>query len=413
MRQLIINSLGRNKVSTKRRIRKNQILNVLRARGTLSYTEIARITQFSLPMVSDLTRELLDEGFVLPVTPELSKVGRPPNELKLNPDAGYILGIDVGHISTEFVLINLANDVLYTSDDPTINIQNESDIIASLVIKIKAIMKETHLSEEKLFGIGVAIPGLVNSNAGNSYTYLNTKDTTTQQILESHFKKPVRIENDVKAMALGEIGFGQAKNVTDAACINLGWGIGLALILNGTIHYGKSGFSGEFGHINIIEDGLLCSCGKRGCLETVASGRAIGEIARHLLKNGAESRIKSGLESLDEVDEKSIVEHARKGDQFCIEILQQAGNYIGRSIAVLINLLNPELIILGGKGSAARELILHPIRTAAVKYSLVELGLDAKIVCSELGDMAGCLGATTLITKEIFETSHLDLQMYV
>jgi predicted NBD/HSP70 family sugar kinase len=214
-------------------------------------------------------------------------------------------------------------------------------------------------------------------------------------------------------MALGEMEFGQAKNLNDVACINLGWGIGLGLILNGNIYYGKSGFSGEFGHITISEEGALCSCGKRGCLETVASGRAIGEIARNLLKKGAESQVKSVFKSCDDVDEKSIVEFARKGDQFCIEILQKTGDYLGKSIAVLINLLNPELIILGGRGSEAGELILHPIRTAVVRHSLIEIGLDTKIVCSELGDMAGCLGATTLITKEIFETSHLELQNYV
>ncbi len=413
MKRIIIDPLKRSKVSTKRRIRKSQILRALKKQGTLSYTEIAQITQFSLPMVSNLIRELINERFVIPVAPGPLKVGRPPNALRLNPEAGYILGIDIGHTHIKAILLNLLQEVVLEENVLTENLEN-NDLVLTNLREIKdLVLDKAAIKNNKLLGTGIAIPGLVNASSGSSFTYLNIEHTTTREMLEDALGTIVRIENDVKAMALGELEFGQARNLNDVACINLGWGIGMGLILNGEIYYGKSGFAGEFGHITVVDNGSLCVCGKRGCLETVSSGRAIGDITRKRLQNGEESRIRSAVKALEDIDEEAVVQYARMGDQMCIEVLQKAGAYLGRSIGEIINLFNPELIILGGRGSEAGEFILHPIRTTALRHSLVQLGLDTKIVCSELGDRAGCLGASTLITREIFDIAHIDVGMYV
>jgi len=413
MKGIIIDPKKRGKVSTKRRIRKSQILRALKQKGTLSYTEIAHITQFSLPMVSNLIQELIDERFVIPVAPGPLKVGRPPNALRLNPEAGYILGIDIGHTHIKAILLNLLQEIVVEQNILTTDIEN-SDLVLKNLIKIKnQVLQNAGIQNDRILGTGVAIPGLVNSGTGWSYTYLHKDELPTREFLEEALGTFVQIENDVKAMALGELEFGQAKNLTNVACINLGWGIGMGLILNGSIYYGKSGFAGEFGHITVVDNGSLCHCGKRGCLETVSSGRAIGEIARKRLKKGEESRLRSDIKALEDIDEETVVRYARKGDLMCIDVLQQAGEHLGRSIGEIINLFNPELIILGGRGSEAGEFILHPIRTVALRHSLVELGLDTKIVCSELGNRAGCLGASTLITREIFDIIHIDVGMYV
>ena len=413
MKNLVLDPKLRSKVSVKRRIRKSQILAVLKELGTLSLTQIAKATHFSLPMISDLTRELQEENFVSPVSPAKAKVGRPPNSITLNPDAGYIIGVDIGHVNSELVITNILQEIILDKSFPTIAIDDSTVLIKNLKKQVRQIKKESGIDDDKFLGIGLAIPGLVNSSTGQSYSYLNFADENTRTVLENNFELPVHIENDVKAMALGEIGFGQAKNLKNVACINLGWGIGMGLILNGEVYYGKSGFAGEFGHINVVENGALCVCGRRGCLETVASGRAIGEMARKRVGNGAKSQLAAALNSPEDIDEEIVVQYARKGDQFCIELLQEAGQYIGKSMGEIINLFNPELIILGGRGSEAGEFILHPIRTAALRYSLVELGLDASIVCSDLGAKSGCLGATMLITREIYDTSNINLGMFV
>jgi len=413
MKATVIDPHKRSKVLTKRQIRKSQILRALKQNGTLSYTEIAQITQFSLPMISNLIQELINEEFVVPVAPGTLKVGRPPNALRLNPEAGYVLGIDIGHTHIKAILLNLLQEPVVEENILTTNLENSKLVLSNLIELKGQVIKKAGVRNDKILGTGIAIPGLVNSATGCSYTYLSNEERSTREVLEGALGTGVRIENDVKAMALGEVEFGQAKNLKDVACINLGWGIGMGLILNGSIYYGKSGFAGEFGHITVVDNGSLCHCGKRGCLETISSGRAIGEIARKRLKNGEESQIRNDIKALEDVDEETIVRYARKGDQMCIEVLQHAGDYIGRSIGEIINLFNPELIILGGRGSEAGEFILHPIRTAALRHSLVELGLDTKIVCSELGDRAGCLGATTLITREIFDVTHIDVSRYV
>jgi glucokinase-like ROK family protein len=364
-------------------------------------------------MISNLIQELENEGYVMPAAPGPLKVGRPPNALKLNPEAGYILGLDIGHTHIKAILLNLLQEIVVEQNILTTNIEDSRLLLRNLIELKNRVLKHTGIRNDQILGTGVAIPGLVNSSSGWSYTYLSMEDQGTRQMLEEALGTVVRIENDVKAMALAELEFGQARNLKNVACVNLGWGIGMGLILNGSIYYGKSGFAGEFGHITVVDNGALCHCGKRGCLETVSSGRAIGEIARNRLKNGEQSRMKDDLPALEDIDEEKVVRYARKGDLLCIEILQNAGEYLGRSIGEIINLFNPELIILGGRGSEAGEFILHPIRTAALRHSLVELGLDTKIVCSELGDRAGCLGATTLITREIFDIAHIDVSRYV
>ncbi len=414
MKRLILKEQIGKKVFAKQRIRKNRILSALRDCDSLTYTEIANITRFSLPMVSKLVGELIGEGFVVRTDQRQSKVGRPANLVRLNPEAAYILGIDIGRTVTNMVLLNLMQERVGELSLPTVNVQNQDELIDTLDDEISQIISKAGISYDKILGIGIAVPGLVNSETGFSYTYLNFGDIPTSIIFEQRFRKPVIIENDVNAMALGELWFGKAKNVRNAACINLGWGIGMGLILNGELYRGSAGFAGEFGHMTVIENGQLCTCGKRGCLETVASGRAIGEIARKQLSEGSTSQLTEiAATSPDKIDEALIVEYAKKGDQFSIELLENAANYIGKSLAELINLLNLELIILGGRGSRGGEIILYPIHSATVRHSLADLNKNVRIRCSELGDYGGCLGAATLITKQIFDTSHIDVGKYV
>jgi len=204
MKGIIIDPKKRGKVSTKRRIRKSQILRALKQKGTLSYTEIAHITQFSLPMVSNLIQELIDERFVIPVAPGPLKVGRPPNALRLNPEAGYILGIDIGHTHIKAILLNLLQEIVVEQNILTTDIEN-SDLVLKNLIKIKnQVLQNAGIQNDRILGTGVAIPGLVNSGTGWSYTYLHKDELPTREFLEEALGTFVQIENDVKAMALGE-----------------------------------------------------------------------------------------------------------------------------------------------------------------------------------------------------------------
>jgi len=414
VRSLLIENSGLDRVAIKRKIRKNVILGILQNHEALSFTEISQQSHFSLPVVSDLVKELIQEGFVEPVTVRPSKIGRPPEMVKINPNSGYIIGIDIGRVTNNLVVIDMKRTVVAELDVNTIALRDDEKIFDAIEAEVAQLVKNAQIPEEKILGIGVAIPGLVDSKTGRSYTYLTAGDKPVREILEQRLQKPVAIENDAKAMALGEKYFGAARDVNHALVLNLGWGIGMGIILDGEIYYGARGFSGEVGHIRVMDNGYLCECGKQGCLESVASGRAIQRIAVERLKNGAPSRLaKDFPKNIDAITVADIVEAACNGDQFSIELLEEAGKAIGEVIAYLINLFNPEKIILGGRVSNAGRFILHPIKTTAFRYSLIELQRDVSIEISQLGARSGALGATALISRLIFETRHIDLTAYV
>jgi len=253
------------------------------------------------------------------------------------------------------------------------------------------------------------------SKDGRTLGYLDFgEDEPISKLLSERVGAVIRIENDARAMALGEKYFGSCKDVENALCINLGWGIGLGIIVNHQVYSGNHGFAGEFGHIVIDENGPLCHCGKRGCLEIMASGNAISKKAKKALQEGQESMVMKMVHGdIDSVDTKLIVQAAKEGDLFSIEILEEIGNYIGKALAVLINIFSPEMIVIGGSVSLGGKFLLTPIQTSARRMAYTPLVKDLKIVNSKLDHFAGALGATTLITRDIFETQHLDLSPYI
>jgi glucokinase-like ROK family protein len=254
----------------------------------------------------------------------------------------------------------------------------------------------------------------VRSREGRGITYLNYGDRPIAQLLQEKYGKPVHVEHDVKAMALGERWFGTARTVNNVLVLNVGWGLGLGILIDGKIYYGRDGYAGEFGHIQIIRDGELCECGKNGCLETVASGKAIGKRAKERLLKGSTSKLLQICDgNIDKVDAELVAKTALTGDRFSIEILEEAGRYLGEGVAQLINLYNPEKIILGGRVSQAGQFILDPVRTTATKLSLVQLVNGVEFTTSTLGVNAGALGVAMLATRDIFEVEHLNPTAFV
>jgi predicted NBD/HSP70 family sugar kinase len=214
---------------------------------------------------------------------------------------------------------------------------------------------------------------------------------------------PVYIENDAKARALAEYRYGLAKGANNALILHVGWGVGLGMILNGKLFRGASGFAGELSHIPTVENGRLCSCGKQGCLETVASGTALVRLATEGLRAGKNSTLNQIIDSGKELIPKSIIEAANKGDQFAISVISQVGLELGKGIAILIQLFNPERIILGGRVAEANQYLLTPIEQALNHYSIPKLRNQTKIMISELGTNANILGAVAMVIENIFE----------
>jgi predicted NBD/HSP70 family sugar kinase len=182
------------------------------------------------------------------------------------------------------------------------------------------------------------------------------------------------------------------------------WGIGLGIIMDGKLQSGMSGFAGEIGHIPFVKDGELCHCGKRGCLETVASGIALARMAKEGIKSGQTSLLNTlSEEEIDQIEPHIVIDAANKGDQYAINILSQVGENLGKAVATLIQLFNPEIIILGGKIAEAKQYITIPMRHAINTYCMTRIRENTKILPSTLGNSAGILGSASIVIENTFE----------
>ncbi|MFA8341810.1 MAG: ROK family transcriptional regulator [Rhodothermaceae bacterium] len=398
------------KVVKKNQIRRNLIMRALLDNKQLSLTDLKELTGISLPLVSSIVSQLEDENFVEGVADiKIVQAGRPPSIFKINGKAGYIIGIDLGRTSTSFIILDLELNLVLEERKKIQFLSNDIEVLDSLKKELDAILKENNINWKEVLSMGISIPGIVQGPQGRSETYLNFDGQNIVELLEEKFKKPVKIEHDIKAMTLGELNFGLAKNKKNVICVNIGYGLAAGLIIDGKLYYGSESFAGEFGHIQIDVNGPLCYCGKRGCLELYCSGKAIAARVKEKIKNGAVTIITSKKDfDIEKLDAKLIIENAKEGDQFCMEILEEAGKYLGYGLAQLVNVFNPELIIFGGRITDGEEFILNPVKIAAIKHSLVHLNRNIDFQITELGTSAGALGAARLAANEIFEVDHLD-----
>lgn len=406
---------NKSKVDKKNEIRRILVLRALLDRGPLSLTDLTKATGITLPVVSNIVSSLRKEKLVVkPKEKGINQTGRPPSIVKLNGEAGFILGIDIGRLFTNFIILDLETNIVADTRRKSIALSNDIRLIDDLEKEINAVLSAAKVGWHKLLGIGISLPGMVKGKEGLGETYFNFGDAPARDILSRRFKKPVHLEHDLEAMAFGERWFGAAKDVKNALCVNIGWGLGLGMIIDGKVYYGEDGYAGEFGHIQVVKNGELCYCGKRGCLETVSSGKAITRIARERISNGATTIMTSELNlKIEQIDSEAVLNAASKGDQFSIEILEEASRYLGAGIAVLINLLNPALVILGGGVPTGAPYLLESVRTNAMKHSLVQLNRNLRFATSNLGNKAGALGVAVYLAEDLFDVERLNPSAYV
>ena len=245
---------------------------------------------------------------------------------------------------------------------------NNPSALALLIEYIKEYIRSTDIGIDKIVGIGIGMPGFIDSAKGSNYTYLDSGGQSLTDLISLETGLPAYIANDSSLIAIAEQRFGTAKNHKDVMVINLGWGIGLGMIVNGELYRGHSGFAGEFSHIPLFEDGALCTCGKRGCLEAEASMLVVAEKAIKGLKEGHISSLNHTDKDPYKVVGNAIMEAANNGDQFAIELLSDAGYKIGKALAILVHIMNPESIVLSGRGAMVGKILMAPIQQAMNKY---------------------------------------------
>lgn len=388
-------------VEIKKTGHKKHILRAIYFNGPLSNSELSQLIKLSTPKINSLLVELIEDGLVKELGRGDSSGGRRPNIYGLVEDGFFVVGITININRTIISIFNSNNQEVSGPHYFPIKMQPKLEIFHKVNEKLEQVVMESIIAREKILVAGIELPGLINQKQGINKTYFPEVSNLYEE-LRNIFGIPVYFNHDAKVRTFAEQHFGLAKNKKNVLMLQADWGLGLGIIINGKLYTGRSGFSGEFGHLPIADNGVLCSCGKQGCLETIVSANAIARMAREGIKNGNSSLIESLVKGdLDKIDISAVIQAANAGDQFAISLFSDAGHWLGRGIAYLIQIFNPELIIIGGRVAEASDYIIAPIQQSIHTFSNRDISDDTQIKFSELGSKAGTMGAAAYALDRI------------
>lgn len=372
-----------------------RVVEALRRRGKVSRAEIARATGLSRSTVSSLVGDLLTEGLVVerlgePVDAHRARAnGRPPVLLALDASAGLALGIAFGHSHVRVALADLSSEVM---GERRRELDVDREALAALdaaAEMVEELLAETGADRDRVLGAGMGLSGPIDHASGRVQSreiLPGWYDIDAQAEMEARLGVSVRLENDANLGALAEAAFGAGQGVQDLVYLMMSSGIGAGLFLGGRLFRGAAGMAGEFGHVLVDESGPLCRCGNRGCLETFAAGPPLAELV---------SRSKGEPVSIE-----AMLALAADGDPGARRALEDAGRVTGRSIAALCNLLNPELVVVGGRLAHAGDLLLDPLRESVRRYAIPAAAEAVRVEAGVLGERAEVLGALALVIHQ-------------
>jgi len=316
----------------------------------------------------------------------------------------HIIGIDLGGTNIKIGLLNLKAKIISKKSFETRNYKTRDALINKMVQEIRNLLAENNIDAKKVAGVGIGVPGLVDTAKGTVHYLVNIPgwiDVPLQNIIRRKLKIDCFVDNDVNVMALGELYFGAAKGAKNILCITLGTGVGGGIIIDGKLYRGSSFSAGEIGHVGINEEGTKCNCGNRGCVETYVGANYIIRNAVDRLKSGEKSILtKLAGGNLKNITPSLINDAAKKDDRFAKKIWQEAGTHLGSALAGVVNLLNPEKIIIGGGISKTGKDLYDAIRKRINEKAMKVPAKIVKIERSKLGYDAGLVGAATLVLVE-------------
>lgn len=373
------------------------VLKLIYDQGETSRAEIARLTKLTRTTVSSIVAELIENKLVIEAGPAPSAGGKPPTRLMIDEDAFYCICADLGSQGFSGAVVNLRGQLIHRVDLPIENSDGET----ALELVYQLIDSLIDLAESPLLGIGIGTPGLMDAQKGiiRNAVNLDWRDLPLGDLLAARYKLPVYIANDCQAAALGEYTFGGNRNGSSLIVIKLGRGIGAGIVLNGELFFGDGYGAGEIGHIAVRESGERCMCGNYGCLETVASIRAILKRAQLIYKENPDSFLHLYASTHEQVNTKAMLKACQAGDQDICQMLNEASSYLGSAVANLVGALNIQHIEIAGDDLYLEPEFIENVRLQVRQGSLQALAQETCIDAADLTDDIVILGAAALLLK--------------
>jgi len=392
-----------------KKLNRMTIVNIIKSNEFISRQQIAELTGLTPAAITGIIRELIMMGFVTEVGLGESQGGRRPVELKFNCRAGYVIGIEVTSQEIAIAIADLKNYPHYITRI-NVDMSDPSVAIDKLVAAVEDIIFSEEQKNKKFLGVAIAFPGLIKVNEGIIKRSVNLGKKWTNILLKDALEKrlgiPVFIENNPKVATMGEKWFGGGTCCENLIYINMGEGISAGIMLEDCIIQGSRGFAGQIGHTVMIEQGPLCNCGNRGCLEAICGIPAlVRKVHEELPYINGEDALRKRFEMYNKISINDIIEIALLEQSYAREILRQAGKYVALATANLINLFNPDEVFIGGKLAAAAEIFIEEFRETISSHVFPEVGEATTINISTLGEDSGVVGACALALKNLLKSS--------
>ncbi|WP_181182385.1 ROK family protein [Sphingobacterium lumbrici] len=376
------------------------IIKQLYYRKALSLAAISKCTKKSLPVITAMVNTLIKEKYVIEQGLGPSTGGRRAQTFLLNPKKEkFIIAVAMDQFITRMAIYNFANEIVYPVRHLDLNIQ---DVHATerLMQFIDQNIAAFGLPKSHILGVGIGMPGFVNIREGINYSYLKTPDgTNLRGFLSTGLQLQVYIDNDSSLIALAELNFGMAVDKKDVLVINIGWGTGLGMVVNGSLYRGSSGYAGEFSHIPLSKTANLCSCGKVGCLEVDTSLLVMVSNAEKAIEGGSESIMRSLFKDESKHKADHFLDAVIMHDPLAVAILSDAAFQIGKGLATLIHILNPESIVLSGRGARAGKMLLPSIEQAINEFCIPRIAEKTTIILSNLLEDAELMASAGLVVE--------------
>jgi len=374
---------------------KRLILKTIYDQNKISRAAIARLTHLTRPTVSATVTELIEEGLVEEVGQGPSAGGKPPILLSVVANSRYLIGIDLANSRFRGGVLDLRGKILHRESIPV----NDCNGDAALEQVYTLIDRLIAAATGPLLGIGIGSPGLMDARGGvvRQAVNLDWQNLPLRELLESRYNLPVYMANDSHVAALGEYTFGSGKAAANLVVVKVGRGTSAGIVLNGRLHYGDGSGAGEIGHVTMVENGEPCLCGHSGCLETVASSRAIVRQAQAIAAANPNSLLYRFAASPEAITTDVALQAFESGDEEIRAVISQVGRYLGIAVANLVGVLNIRQIIIAGSVARFGETLLDPICREMKQRSMALLSAETQVGLSSLGQDIVIQGAAALL----------------